>query len=105
MSFFEKWYWANYIKGTSPIGSFMAGIVKGIWIPFLLLAIFCLFTGFNYFFMLKAIFYYFGGYTIIYIKYFFMHLSDIQCFCRGVVFGFLSNCPDMPPIPTLPPLL
>jgi hypothetical protein len=43
MNFWEKWYWANYLKGTNPITTFIRGLVFGIWIPFLLSAILCFF--------------------------------------------------------------
>jgi hypothetical protein len=44
MSFWEKWYWANYLRGTNPITSFIGGLIKGIWIPILISIILCFLT-------------------------------------------------------------
>ena len=44
MKFWEKWYWANYIRGTNPITTFISGLFQGLWIPILVSAIFCLVT-------------------------------------------------------------
>jgi hypothetical protein len=44
MKFWEKWYWANYIRGTNPFKTFIRGLIAGWWIPLLLSAVFCLFT-------------------------------------------------------------
>jgi hypothetical protein len=39
MSFWDRWYWANYLKGTNPITTFIRGLIFGIWIPPMLSAV------------------------------------------------------------------
>ena len=43
-SFWEKWYWANFVRGTNPVTTFIKGLIWGLWIPLVFSAIFCLFT-------------------------------------------------------------
>lgn len=43
-SFWEKWYWANFLRGTNPVTTFISGLIRGLWIPLVLSAIFCFVT-------------------------------------------------------------
>lgn len=44
MSFWEKWYWANFVRGTNPVTTFIKGVIWGLWIPIVASLVFCLFT-------------------------------------------------------------
>ncbi len=44
MQFIEKWYWANFIRGTNPFTTVVRGLIWGFWIPILAFAIFCFIT-------------------------------------------------------------
>jgi len=44
MKYWEKWYWATYIRGQNPISAFFWGLINGFWVPIVLSAIFCLIT-------------------------------------------------------------
>lgn len=44
MQFIEKWYWANFLKGTSPLRTLIGSLIAGWWIPIVVSAVFCLFT-------------------------------------------------------------
>jgi hypothetical protein len=103
MQFIEKWYWANFIRGTNPIMTFIGGLVYGFWIPLLLSAIFCLVTdpqwqhieGFAHWSPLGYIHYYFFFWkTVItvtchciwlYATYAWEHMGAIGRFWRHVL--------------------
>lgn len=44
MSFWEKWYWVNYLRGTNPITTFISELIYGLWIPITCFLIFCFVT-------------------------------------------------------------
>jgi len=86
MTFWEKWYWANFVRGTNPITRFIWGLIVGIWIPLAALAIFCLLTGIPYFWFLGQIVSTFWDYLCHDIYYFSHNLSAIQKHVRWMLF-------------------
>jgi len=44
MGFGEKWYWANFIRGTNPITTFISGLLFNLWIPIAASMVFCFLT-------------------------------------------------------------
>ena len=86
MGFFEKWYWANYLKGTNPVTAFIGGLIKGFWIPLVAIGIFCLLTGIPYFWFLGKIISTFYHYFFYDIVYFCTHLAEIQKHFRWMLF-------------------
>ena len=103
MNFLEKWYWANYIKGTNPITSFVGGLVSGFWIPVVLSAIFCFLIdpqwrhiqgmaqwnpfAYVHFYILfwREVFYAFGKCANENATYFWSHTGEIAKFVRQVL--------------------
>jgi hypothetical protein len=100
VDFFEKWYWANYLKGTNPVTTFVRGLIFGLWIPILLSAIFCLLTdpqwqhkeglgqfslvayGHYYLFFWRTVFYAIGHYTCLYATYAWDHMGSLVRWVR-----------------------
>jgi hypothetical protein len=103
MTFLEKWYWANFIRGTNPVTTFAKGLVLGIWIPLLLSAIFCLLTdpqwnhkesisGFSftaygnyYVFFWKTVFQAIWHFTCLYASYLWNHMGSIVRWVRHLL--------------------
>jgi hypothetical protein len=102
MKFWEKWYWATYIRGENPILSFIGGLIKGFWIPIVVSAIFCLLTdpqfkshSLNQFdvgayvayycYFWKVVFYAIYKHTVGYLVYAWQHWDEVVNFVRRVL--------------------
>jgi len=103
MTFWEKWYWENFVRGTNPFTTFFWGLVSGLWIPIVLSAILCFFIdpqwqhhesmaqwnpiefGCFYCWFWRIVFYTFGHYAWVYASYFWHHTGEIARFVRQVL--------------------
>lgn len=102
MGFGEKWFWATYIRGENPVVAFFVGLIKGIWIPIVVSAIFCLLTdpqfkshSLNHFSVTAYVSYYCffwktvisvcWQYTFGYIGYAWNHWDEVSAFVRRVL--------------------
>jgi len=104
MSFWDRWYWANYLKGTNPITTLIRGLVYGFWIPILASAILCFFIdpqwrhvegmaqwsplGYVrfYCYFWGIVFYTCWRYACFYASFFWNDTGSIAAFVRRVIF-------------------
>jgi len=91
MNIFEKAFWFGTITGKNPITWFLVGLIKGIWIPFVLWGVFCLLTGIPYWESLIGALRVGGGIVYDMITYPNL-LCEIQCTGRAIVFGGPTDC-------------
>ena len=105
MNFLEKWYWANYLKGTNPVTAFIRGIVFNLWIPVLASLILCFFIdtqwqhkdGMAQWSAVEYLRYWLYFWHVVfsvtwrclyeYASYFWNHMGHISEFVHRVVFG------------------
>lgn len=104
MSFWEKWYWVNLLKGTNPVTTFIGGLIEGWWIAIILSLIFCFVTdpqwnsaegmhGWSFVGYFHYYCYFWQGvwtvtthYLHVYWDFFWNHMGSIGRFWRHVLF-------------------